>query len=250
MKWIEDGEDEGSEERPEDLTQAPANPPHLPAPWEVEEPEDEEGKRQRHDAFTPARRNAFLKVLAKTGCILDACRLTGVSSRTIYYHQGQDYTFLKHCGLAISMCETPVELTAWERGVVGVEEEVVICGKLVPRIKRSDSVLRLLLQGANPKKYGARPGFKRKRLLKHERKQMEREIRAEISSQFVSDEDEACAALAKRLKAFGVRTEEEETQAKLAAGWARSEEGHWVPPGYVRLLPGDGGEPEDSRDSV
>jgi hypothetical protein len=256
MDWNDDSEDarneRAEEERAED--EEHEHPPHLPAPWEVDEPEDEEGVRRRHDAFTPARRNAFLKALAKTGCVLDACRLTGVSSRTVYYHQGKDYEFLKLCTLATRMCETPLELTAFERGVVGIEQEVVVGGRLVTRVKHSDAALRLLLQGANPKKYGPRPGFKRKRLLKHERKQMEREIRAEIASQEKRwTFDEAMEALEQRLKALEVpipELEEVDMEARLAGGWTRNEEGHWVPPGYVRL-PGPGGTgPDAPRDSM
>jgi len=217
-------------------------PANLPMPWDEppEEEEDEDGVRRRHDAFTARRRNEYLKALQKTGCVLDACRLVGVSPRTIYYHQGQDAGFLKLCTLAVSMCETPVELTAWERAVSGIEEQVVVGGRIVTRVKRSDSLQRLLLQGANPKKYGARPGFTRKRMLKAERKQMEREVRAEIASRRMSFE-EAIEKLDRQLGAMAKREEPK----KLAAGWTRSPEGEWVPPGYGPL-----DAPRDPRDSV
>lgn len=223
---------------------------NLPAPWETEDDpaEDEAAARQRHDAFTPSRKKAFLKVLSRTGCILDACREVGVSPRTVYYHQGKDYEFLKHCTLAVKMAAVTIELAAFERGVVGVEEEVFRGGRVVgTRVKHSDSVLRLLLQGANRKKYGPRPGFTRKRLLKHERRQMEEDIRAEIAAERPSD-DEVVEILAHRLKAFGVRT----TNEKLAAGWTRTEEGDMIPPGWVRapgLAGGAGGGDAGDRDS-
>lgn len=219
-------------------------PTHLPAPWETDDYllEDRDTPR-RHDAFSPARKKAFLKALSKTGCILDACRETKVSSRTVYYHQGKDYDFLKHCTLAIDMAGTTAELMAWERGVTGVPQEMVRGGKVVTVVKRSDSILRLLLQGSNPKKYGPRAGFTRKRILKEERKQIEREVRTEISASMTASTEEMCAALAKRLKAFSARSRAEEAE-RLADGWIKSAEGHLIPPGWVRIETpgGDSGE--------
>ncbi len=242
---------DGEQEGPEPEAEHSAN---LPAPWETEdEPaEDEAAARQRHDAFTPARKKAFLKVLSRTGCILDGCRAVGVSPRTVYNHQGTDYEFLKHCTLAVKMAGVTIELAAFERGVVGVEEEVFRGSKLVgTRIKHSDSVLRLLLQGANRKKYGPRPGFTRKRLLKHERKEMEREIRARIAAER-PPEGELAEILARKLELLEART----LKKKLASGWTRTEEGHMIPPGWVRIEDGqtgpgpDGGGPCESGDSM
>lgn len=207
-----------------------------PFPWDAEPaPEDPDAPRQRHDAFTEARKSEFLKVLVKTGCIQDACRKTGISPRTVYRHQESSAQFFDNCVLALRMSGTPIELTAWARAVDGVEQEYVVAGEVRVRRRYDAGLLRLLLQGSNPKKYGPRPGFKRKRLLRHERKQMEREIRAEIGSTMRATTEETCKALAKRLRAFGIRTEAEEEQAKLADGWTKSPEGHWVPPGYAPI---------------
>ena len=168
-----------------------ADDPHRHLPTQVGEAEvtgqvvddrAEPAERARHNAFTDLRKKKFLEALGKTGCILDACRTLRVSSSTVYNHQRSDPDFRHHCELALHMAATTVEIMAWERGVVGIEEEVVRYNKVVTVRKRSDSILRLLLQGANPKKYGPRPGFSRKRMLKHERQQMEREIRAEIKA--------------------------------------------------------------------
>lgn len=149
---------------------------------------------------------------------------------TVYRLQGNDPRFLKHCRLAIEMAGVEAELTAWERGVTGVEEQVVCGGKVITLVKYSDAMLRLLLQGSNPKKYGPNPGFSRKRLLKHERKQMEKEIRAEIAAKRMTF-DESIKPLDKRLQAFGLRHDKKQ----LAAGWIQTEEGHWIPPGWVRI---------------
>jgi len=134
------------------------------------------------------------------------------------------------------MCATPVELTAWERGVTGVEEQFACGGKVYTRLRRSDHMLKLLLQASSPKKYGARPGFKRKRILKHERKEMKREVKAEFMARNTATFDESMELLEKKLQALGYRDETK----KLAEGWTKTPDGHWVPPGYGLLAPSAG----------
>jgi hypothetical protein len=206
-------------------------------PWDDDPPPapDPDAPRERHDAFTEARKCKFLEALAKTGCVLDACRLVGVGPRTVYRHQESEPRFAENCRIALRMSATPLELTAWQRAVEGVEQEFACGGQVHVRRRYDGSLLRLLLQGSNPKKYGARPGFKRKRLLRHEKKQIEREVRAEFAAKNSASIDETCEVLARRLRAFGVRTQAEEEAHKLAGGWTKSPEGDWVPPGYAPL---------------
>jgi AcrR family transcriptional regulator len=228
-----------------------------PLPWEGEPPPEEEfgpdGRRLRHDAFTARRRHDFLKALAKDGCVEDACRAVGISPATLYRHQQEDPGFLRLCLTAARMCAAPVELTAWERAVDGVDQEFACGGEVHVRRRYSDGLLRLLLQGSNPKKYGARPGFTRKRLLKFERKRMEKEIRAGIEAE-KGDHDrnfeQAVESIMTKLDAI----ERHEEPIKLAAGWTRSPDGHWIPPGYAPIEgwsppapePPDGETPRDS----
>jgi hypothetical protein len=214
----------------------------LPAPWEADDYLAACGTgRQRHDAFDPPKRRLFLKILAKTGCVLEACRAAGVSKSAVYALQERDPEFRKHCDLALEMGSLPVELAAWERGVTGIEEEVIRGGMVVGyRMKRSDAVLRLLLQGANPKKYGPRPGFTRKRLTAWERKRIDQEVRAQIAAERPSFE-ESIEMLDKKLEAFGAREEKK----KLAAGWTRRRDGDLIPPGWTWT--GDNGEEEHDR---
>lgn len=143
-------------------------------------PWDESGAAEpppgRRDAFAGEKKRKFLRALAKTGCIADACRAAGIARETAYAHQAKDAEFARHCELASHMSATDVELEAWRRGVVGIEEPIFSYGKVVgTRIRRSDAILKVLLQGSNRKKYGPRPGFTRGQILKTERKQMERE---------------------------------------------------------------------------
>ena len=239
------------EPAPDAADEAAFDPANLPLPWEGPDPEEQPGgRRVRHDAFTPRRRNAFLRALQKTGCVLDAAREVGVSPRTVYNHQGEDAGFLEQCTLAISMCEVPLEIAAWKRGVTGIEEQVAVGGRMVTRIKRSDSILRLLLQGSNPKKYGPRPGFSRKRILKHEKKEIERQVRAEIEAKSQARPiEEVRDSILRKVEAI---TRHRDAQ-RLADGWTQTESGDWIPPGYGLIAPpeppqasADGAPPGDS----
>jgi hypothetical protein len=217
----------------------------LPVPWESDADDEDEasGARPRHDAFTPARRREFLRVLAKTGCILDACRAVGVSSRTVYNHQDKDAEFARNCALAIRLAASVPELKAWERAVEGVEEQFACGGQVYTRRRYSDSLLRLLLQASNPGKYGARPGFTRKRLRKWERKEIEKEVRARNAAK-APDIEHVRDEVLERLAAIRKHRE----PAKLAAGWTLTEDGHWIPPGWVRAADAGGGEEAGSAD--
>lgn len=229
--------------------------PEGPFPWDAEPPpEDPDAPRQRHDAFTEARKSVFLRALVKTGCITDAAQLTGISPRTIYRHQEDDPDFFENCRAALRISGTPAEITAWKRAVEGVEQEFACGGQVHVRRRYSDNLLRLLLQGSNPKKYGPHPGFKRKRLLKHERKQMEREIRAELAAERKPVSfDRAMELLDDRLEKMDVDGQ----MARYAPGWTKTADGHWIPPGYGPI-PGwqgadgagaqsnEGGTPRDS----
>ena len=205
-------------------------PDPSPAPWDSEEENGADAARPaRHDAFTPGRRRIFLKHLAKTGCIADAARLTGVGKRTIYNHQAKDEDFARHCELAVRMAGGGIEQVAYERAVRGVPEQFACGGQVYTRMRYSDGLLRLLLQGTNPKKYGPRPGFTRKRIKAWEREEMERDIHRQIAAKQPTFE-ESMQLLDKRLGPLGIR----EAQRKRAAGWTEVENGQWVPPGWIR----------------
>ena len=212
-------------------------PDEMPLPWELDDdpPADAApgGKRQRHDAFTDARKCTFLKALIKTGCLLDACRATGISAKTVYRHQESDKRFAENCRVALRMSEAPLELAAWKRAVEGVDREFACGGQVHVRRIYSDSLLRLLLQGSNPKKYGQRPGFTRKRMAKAERKHLRREVEAEL--RFGKGKgapersfEEVCDSILTKIEAI----ERHDEPQRRAAGWTTSIDGHWVPPGY------------------
>jgi hypothetical protein len=210
----------------------PSSPEEAP-PWEAAPRED--AGRQRHDAFTQARKRDFLTALSKCGCILQACRKIGVSSQTVYKHQEQDEEFARHCELAAQMGRSPAPIYAWERAVHGVPEEVIQYGRVVgTRVRRSDMLLRMFCQAADPKRYGPRPGFTRKQLLKHERKQMEREIRAELA-----EDQPSIDQVSDRIVEQVENLRRHRDRKRRAEGWTELGCGVWVPPGWVWTGEGD-----------
>lgn len=199
---------------------------HALVPWA--EAADEAAPR-RHDAFAGKRRRAFLDALAKTGCVRDAARAAGVTPATVYNHQARDAAFAHHCRIAIDMAGTDIELHAWERGVVGIEEEVLAYGKVVgTRIKRSDMILKLLLQGCKPNKYGPRAGFTRKRLTAAFRREIEREVREEWRQIDKRAAAEGIEKLTQQLVRLGARRDQERREA----GWVQYNGVTWIPPGW------------------
>ncbi|MBN8806943.1 MAG: hypothetical protein J0I47_01700 [Sphingomonas sp.] len=102
--------------------------------------------RFRHDGFTPLKQRQFLTVLGDTGCIRDACRAVGVSSTTAYRLRLRSPEFAEDWDCALAMAATVLELAAFRRAVIGVEEPIYQAGKLVGTRRRySDSLLRVLI---------------------------------------------------------------------------------------------------------
>lgn len=117
--------------------------------------------RQRGDGFSEDKRRLFLVALRTGQSVLDACALVGVSNRTAYNHRKRDPVFARDWDLARQCYRLPLELAAYERGVIGIEEPVYAHGRQVRTRKRySDSLLRTLLAGEKPGKYGRRAGLK------------------------------------------------------------------------------------------
>lgn len=162
------------------------------APWERPGYGADAGPplRNRHDAFTTVRRARFLRHLVKYGNLSDAARRSGVSIRTIYRHQERDPEFARHCRAALEMAGGALELIAWQRAVAGVDEQFACGGKVYTRKRYSDGLMRLLLQGALPKKYGAGAGFVRRRLTQKEREAIRREEREKLGPKLTPAERE------------------------------------------------------------
>ena len=110
--------------------------PALPEPF-----------RYRHDGWSPARQAEFVAILAKTGCVRDACRAVGISTTSAYRARRRMPDFAGQWDLALKRASVSLEAVAWQRAVEGVDEPIVSGGKVIGTRKRhSDALLRLLIQ--------------------------------------------------------------------------------------------------------
>lgn len=115
---------------------------------------------ERHDGFSEERKQLFLTALRNGETVLHACAMVGISNRTAYNHRDRDPGFARDWGLAVRMHRAPLELAAYRRGVEGIEEPVYCRGKQIGTRRRySDALLKLLLAGEKPRKYGRRAGL-------------------------------------------------------------------------------------------
>jgi AcrR family transcriptional regulator len=136
----------------------------------------------KRDGFTPAKRAACLDALGRGATVAEACREAGISPTTFYKHEKKDPEFSSLCRAARARSGGTVglETLAWERGVTGVEEEVVQGGKVVgTRRKRSDAVFKMPLEGGDSGRYGPQIKALRAKIEKDLRPKIEAEIRAE-----------------------------------------------------------------------
>ncbi|HEX8642369.1 MAG TPA: hypothetical protein VF702_00475 [Allosphingosinicella sp.] len=118
--------------------------------------------RLREDGFTPARQKIFLKALRRTGCVADAARKAGISKNSVDRARRKFADFDARCKAARALALPGLEEIAYQRATVGAPAKVIRNGKLVEvRVQPSDAMLRLLLAGAAPKKYGRYAGLKR-----------------------------------------------------------------------------------------
>jgi hypothetical protein len=190
--------------------------------------------RPRHDGFTPDKQRKFFKALKKCGCIKDAARVAGISTTTVDRWRDKDETFDDKVEATLAIASVNLDMIAWKRATEGTKEEIWRDGRVVfTRVKQSDAMLRLLMQGANPQKYGRTgkmPKPKNKHLLKKLKKQAEREVKAAYSKGNI---EALRTRLAELLDMVKRRTE----RAKLTEGWTPGPDGKLVvPPGW-RMVP-------------
>lgn len=187
--------------------------------------------RVRHDGFTPARKRKFFKTLRKTGCLSDSARVAGVSRETVRRHRDKWPDFAARVESELAAASGALEAIAWQRATVGAEEKIYRDGELAfVRVKPSDSILRLLLQGANPKKYG-RTG---RGLQKAAEKKLREELRWEIQEEANAASEESRKSILDKLQ----RMQERERRRKLAEGYSEGPEELLIPPGWTCVRTG------------
>lgn len=102
-------------------------------------------------------RKPFLAALAQLPVVRDACEAAGVSRRTVYRTRKQDAQFAQAWQDALAEGVDAVELEAFRRGVVGVDEPIIHAGQVVgTRRAFSDGLLALVLEARRPEVYARR----------------------------------------------------------------------------------------------
>ncbi|HEX8306797.1 MAG TPA: hypothetical protein VF645_00075 [Allosphingosinicella sp.] len=155
----------------------------------------------KKDGFTPAKKAACLEALGRGASVAEACREAGMSPTTFYKHEKKDPEFASLCRAARARSAGTVglEIMAWERGVTGIEEEVVQGGKVVgTRRKRSDSVFKMLLEGGDPGRFGPQVRALRAKIESELRPRIEAELRSELGPRPILREEGE--ALRKRIE--------------------------------------------------
>lgn len=138
--------------------------------------------RWRMDGFTPAKQRTFLKWLGKTGCKKDAAGKAGISTTTVDRWRNRSPEFEARCQAALAMASTELEAIAYQRATEGAEEKVIRDGKVAfIRKKPSDAMLKTLMAGANPRKYGS--GQLGAADLRRLRRKIEAELRPKIEQE-------------------------------------------------------------------
>ena len=114
--------------------------------------------RARHDGWTVARQEAFLKALAACGCVADACRAVGMSreSARLLYNRPGAAGFRRAWEAALDCAAPLVETGAWERAVKGVARPIFFQGEQVGEYRHYDERLTMfLLRYRRAHRYGS-----------------------------------------------------------------------------------------------
>jgi hypothetical protein len=114
---------------------SPEPQPNLPA------------RRIRHDGWTVERQEAFLKALARCGCVSDACRAVGMSRESAYelYNRPAAIAFRRSWDAALDCAIPMVEGGAWERTIKGVPRPIFYRGEQVGEYRHFDERLTMFL---------------------------------------------------------------------------------------------------------
>jgi hypothetical protein len=140
--------------------------------------------RPRHDGFTREKHERFLAEVERSGCIRDGCRAAGISKTTVDRWRDKDAEFAAALAHKLNLAAPSLERMAFDRAVHGGEEVTIRDGAVVSiRRKPSDAMLRMLLQGACPEKYGRTAG--ERQASEAMRRRMKDELRPELLKEFM-----------------------------------------------------------------
>jgi len=114
-------------------------------------------RRVRSGGWTAERQREFIKALAETGCVSEACAEVGITARSAYRlrQRPEADAFRRAWDHAQSLATVRLTALAWERAIHGTSERLYKDGELVAeRRKPSDRLLMWLLSHHHPTAYG------------------------------------------------------------------------------------------------
>jgi len=104
-------------------------------------------RKIRHDGWTEARRKIFLAVLRESGCVIDACRVAGMSDTSAYRLRERDPEIAAQWDEAVANGQRGLVAVAHQHAVVGKETVIYRNGEEVERrVAPSDSIMALLIK--------------------------------------------------------------------------------------------------------
>tara|TARA_R110001599_G_scaffold224251_1_gene423421 strand:- start:824 stop:1576 length:753 start_codon:yes stop_codon:yes gene_type:complete len=104
-------------------------------------------RKIRHDGWTEARRKIFLAVLRESGCVLDACRVAGMSDTSAYRLREREPEIAALWDDALENGQRGLVAVAHQHAVVGKETVIYRNGEEVERrVVPSDTILALLIK--------------------------------------------------------------------------------------------------------
>lgn len=104
-------------------------------------------RKIRRDGWTEERRKIFLAVLRESGCVLDACRVAGMSDTSAYRLREREPEIAAQWDDAVANGQRGLVAVAHQHAVVGKETVIYRNGVEVERrLVPSDSILALLIR--------------------------------------------------------------------------------------------------------
>ena len=114
--------------------------------------------RPRHDGWTPPKQVAFIRALAETACVDQACRLVGLSQQSAYTLRSRPdaVSFRQAWAIAIDVGATKLADRAMARALDGTIVPIFYQGERVgERIVFNERLTQFLLRAHLPERFGA-----------------------------------------------------------------------------------------------
>ena len=114
--------------------------------------------RARHDGWTPEKQHRFIEALAESGCVTEACRAVGMTTKSAYRlrTRADASIFRQAWDLALDFAIRRLTDAVYSRAIHGVPRPVFYQGEQIGERRFYDERLAMfLLRYRDPTRYGA-----------------------------------------------------------------------------------------------